>query len=99
MEVISPKLQEWKTRSEAVIIIEENGILEARPVSYSIRNTQEIEQDNIVAILTVETYREATKISKLYNNMINRGIRVQSLNNLVQAIEILGESQCLHNKN
>ena len=92
VEVISPKLQEWNTRSEAVVILEENGVLEARPVSYSCRNNQEIEFPNIVSVLAVDTYREGIRISQLYNKMVNKGIKVSSLNSIVEALNILGET-------
>lgn len=88
--VASEKLQEWRTRSEAVIVLEQDGILEARAVSYSSRNNYEIELNNIVSIIAVETYREGVMISQLYNKMVNRGIKVKNLQKVVQAVEILG---------
>lgn len=93
VEVISPRLQEWKTKSEAVIVLEENGVLKARTATYSSKNNYEIELSNIVSILAVETYREGVKISQLYNRMISRGIKPSSLNSVVEAVHILGEKQ------
>ena len=90
VEVISPRLQEWKTKSEAVIVLEENGVLKAETVTYSSKNNYEIELSNIVSILAVETYKEGVKISQLYNRMVAKKIKVQSLNKIVEAINILG---------
>ncbi len=92
MEVISPKLQEWRTRSEAVIVLEQDGVLEARTVSYSSRNNYEIELNNIVSIIAVDSYREGVRISQLYNKMVAKKIKVQSLNKIVKAINILGSN-------
>jgi hypothetical protein len=86
VEVISPKLQEWKTQSQIVVIAEEDGVLKAKTVS----NVNEVE--NPVSILAVETYREGVKISQLYNRMVAKRIKVQSLNKIVEAINILGEN-------
>lgn len=86
VEVISPKLQEWKTLSQIVVIAEEDGVLKAKTVS----NVNEVE--NAVSILAVNTYREGVRISKLYNRMIARKIKVQSLNKIVEAINILGSN-------
>lgn len=84
VEVISPKLQEWKTQSQIVVIAEEDGVLKAKTVS----SVNEVE--NPVSILAVDTYREGVRISQLYNRMIAKNIKVQSLNKIVDAINILG---------
>jgi len=90
--VVSEKLQGWRTRSEAVIVLEQDGVLEARAVSYSSRNNYEIELNNIVSIIAVETYREGVMISQLYNKMVNKGIVIRNLQKIVEAINILGNS-------
>lgn len=90
VEVISPKLKEWKTQCDVVVVIEENGVLKARTVSYSSRNSDEIEPNNLVAVLAVGSYREGVRISQLYNRMVAKKIKVQSLNSIVDAINILG---------
>jgi len=88
VEVISPKLQEWKTQSQVVIVTEDNGVLKAK----TIQNTNELELKNLISILAVDSYKEGIRISQLYNNMVAKKIRVQSLNKIVEAINILGSN-------
>ena len=87
-----PILEGWRKRFDAVIVVEEDNILEARPISYSLRNTYEIDLPTIISIYAVDSYREASKISKLYNQMISRKIKPSSLLSIVEAVNILGEN-------
>lgn len=78
-----------KPEFNLVVILENKGILEAKVVSYS----YEIDLARVISLLSVGSYKEGFLISNLYNKMINKGIRVISLNNVVQAINILGGNQ------
>jgi len=78
-------------RFYAVRIIQEENVLVARPVSYSLQNTDEIDLDTIISIYGVDSEREALRISILFNKMISKKIKVTLLS-IVDAINILGDT-------
>jgi len=83
-EDITPILK----RFDAVIIIQEENVLVARPISYSLRNTDEIDLDTIISIYGVDSEREALRISNLFNKMISKKIKT-SLLSIAEAVNIL----------
>ena len=73
------------------IVQEEENVLVARPVSYSLQNTDEIDLDTIISIYGVDSEREALRISNLFNKMISKKIKVTLLS-IVDAVNILGDN-------
>jgi len=78
-------------RFYAVRIIQEENVLVARPVSYSLQNTDEIDLDTIISIYGVDSEREALRISILFNKMISKKVKVTLLS-IVEAVNILGDN-------
>ena len=78
-------------RFYAVRIIQEENVLVARPISYSLQNTDEIDLDTIISIYGVDSEREALRISILFNKMISKKIKVTLLS-IVEAVNILGDN-------
>ena len=86
-EDIAPILK----RFYAVRIVQEENVLVARPVSYSLQSTDEIDLDTIISIYGVDSEREALRISNLFNKMISKKIKVTLLS-IVDAVNILGDT-------
>jgi len=86
-EDIAPILK----RFYAVRIVQEENVLVARPVSYSLQSTDEIDLDTIISIYGVDSEREALRISNLFNKMISKKIKVTLLS-IVDAVNILGDN-------
>ena len=78
-------------RFYAVRIVQEEDVLVARPVSYSLQNTDEIDLDTIISIYGVDSEREALRISNLFNKMISKKVKVTLLS-IVDAVNILGDT-------
>jgi len=73
------------------IVQEEENVLVARPISYSLQNTDEIDLDTIISIYGVDSEREALRISTLFNKMISKKIKVTLLS-IVDAVNILEDN-------
>lgn len=81
-----PKNNSHSSKENAVVLISEESGICARVISQS----QEVDTANIVSYLSIDSLEMGDKIANLYNRMLSLKIRPYCLNNVVNAVRMIG---------